>query len=175
MPFTPFEGPYSNHCDVTLNPGNGIAEITVTYRANNQGAYRCQLWELSPPYTGVPIIKRDWAQGPDYGVLGPFGYGASQVLPNGSLLVVIPAGLESANSVTPTILIEPNFAAPYPLGGGSSTDPRVDALVSQVAALTVRVTNLEVAIGGEKGTALTPEQARVLDYLVSVVGPLINP
>ena len=163
MPFTPFEGPYSNHCDVTLNPGNGIAEITVTYRANNQGAYRCQLWELAPPYTGMPIIKRDWAQGPDYGVLGPFGYGASQVLPNGSLLVVIPAGLESANSVTPTFHIEPNFAAPYSLGG--TQGPKGDKGDTGDQG--------EPGLPGE-GTALTPEQARVLEYLTSVYLPLLK-
>lgn len=169
--FTPFEGPYSNHCDITLNPGTGVAEITVTYRANNAGAYRCQLFELAPPYTGKPLIKRDWAQGPDYGVNGPFGYGASQVLPNGALLVAIPAGLENANSVTPTIYMEPNYAAPYALGTGSADPaltPRVAQLEQTAAAQAAEIAELRTMLGNLTGGVLSPADVQAIEWVKSL-------
>lgn len=147
MPFTPIAGKYSPHMDVSMHPVTGIVSITVAFHIN--GGANCRLYELAPPYTGQPVLKRDWQQGQN-GVLGPFGHGASLVLPNGALLLAVPAGLDGANNVTPTISIEPGFAPPYALGTGGSSgtvDPRVDALTSQIGALGQQIAALEIALG----------------------------
>ncbi len=166
-PFIPFDTQYSNHIHLAMHPTTGVVFITVAFHPNNVGPYNCKIWQLAPPYTGQPTVFRDWIQG-QYSD-GPFGYGASLPLPNGALLTAVPVSLDG--QVRPSLYIDPANLTPYALGGGSSIDPRVDALVSQVAALTVRVANLEGAIGG---SALTPEQAQVLNYLVQAVGPLLG-
>ena len=181
MPFTPIAGKYSPHIDLSMHPATGVVSITVAFHIN-RGA-NCRLYELAPPYSGQPVLKRDWIQGQN-DVLGPFGHGASLALPNGALLVAVPAGLDSAENVTPTILIEPGYSPPFALGGqggvgpagpkgdkgdpgvagkdglqgvqgvpgipgtgGSTVEPRVDALVSQVGALGQQLAHIETALG----------------------------
>lgn len=165
MPFTPIAGKYSPHMDVSMHPVTGIVSITVAFHIN--GGANCRLYELAPPYTGQPVLKRDWIQGQN-NVLGPFGHGASLVLPTGALLVAVPAGLDGANNVTPTILLEPGYAPPFALGtgGGGTIDPRVDALALQIGALGQQITAIETALGNiGTGGGLSAEESEALRRL----------
>jgi len=122
MTFTPFDTKYSPHTDLTMNPVTGVVTITVAFHPNNRGGYNCKVWEFAPPYTGAPTLKRDWKQGAG-GVVGPFGHGASLVLPTGGLLTVVPVGIDSGDNVTPAMQIEDGYSPPYVLGGGSPPAP----------------------------------------------------
>ena len=172
MTFTPFANQYSPHTDVTLNPTTGVVTITVAHHPNNQGGYNCRVYELAPPYTGQPVQKREYTQGAP-GQLGPFGHGASLVLPSGELLVVTPLGVDSGANVTPTIALEPGYAAPYALGGDTAAlEQRLAALAQHLADVeavmhetqneTARVRALAESISG---AGLDAGDRAVLDYL----------
>ena len=178
-PFVPFDTQYSAHTDVTIHPLTGVCYITVAFHPNNQGPFNCRIWTLAPPYTGAPVLIRDWTQG-QYSV-GPFGYGATVPLPTGSLLTVVPVAGNSME-VKPSLYVDAGASPSYPLGGTGAQGPPGPAGATG-AASTVPGPQGPQGIPGPQGepgesgegSALTPEQARVLDYLVSVVGPLINP
>jgi len=125
-PFIPFDTQYSAHTDVTINPIDGVVTITVAFHPNNHGGYNCKVWELSPPYTGDPILARDWVQG--VASVGPFGHGASVALPTGDVLTVVPVGAES-DDVKPSILVDVGMSTPYPL---------ISTLLDRIAALEAR-------------------------------------
>ena len=173
-PFVPFDTQYSAHTDVTIHPVTGVCYITVAFHPNNQGPFNLRVWQLNPPYTGMPVLIRDWIQG-QYSV-GPFGYGAVLPLPNGALLTVVPVAGNSIE-VRPSILVEPNATPAYPLGGTGAPGPQ-GPKGDQGEQGPIGMTGAQGPQGepGESGSgsALTPEQARVLDYLVSVVGPLLG-
>jgi hypothetical protein len=171
-PFNPFDTQYSAHCDVTIHPGTGVAYITVAFHPNNAGGFNCRVWTLAPPYTGQPTLLRDWVQG-QYSV-GPFGHGASAPLPTGALLTVVPVAGNS-NEVKPSILVDVGASPPYALGGGA-TDPRVDALIVQFAALSQQVTEIETALGniGQEPGALDPADRKALDWIKRLLGPLVE-
>ncbi len=120
-PFVPFDTQYSAHTDVTIHPVTGVAYITVAFHPNNQGGYNCKIWTLAPPYTGQPVLLRDWVQG-TYSD-GPFGHGASVPLPNGALLTVVPVAGNSAE-VRPSLYVDPNVCPPYTLGGQGPAGPQ---------------------------------------------------
>jgi hypothetical protein len=145
MPFTPFDTQYSAHTDVTIHPVTGVVTITVAFHPNNRGGYNCKIWELHPPYTGEPVMVRDWVQGKKGVSVGPFGHGASVALPTGGLLTVVPVAADSSE-VKPSIMIDAGLGAPYALGG-SGNDPRVDALVSQLGALGQQIAHLQAGGG----------------------------
>jgi hypothetical protein len=123
MPFTPFDTQYSAHTDVTIHPATGVVTITVAFHPNNRGGYNCKIWELHPPYTGAPIMVRDWVQGQKGVSVGPFGHGASVALPTGGLLTVVPVASDSSE-VKPSIMIDGGLGAPYALGTGGEQGPQ---------------------------------------------------
>lgn len=179
MPFQPIAGKYSPHMDVSMHPVTGVVSITVAFHIN-RGA-NCRLYELPPPYTGQPTLKRDWIQGQN-NVLGPFGHGASLALPTGALLIAVPAGIDSAENVTPTIMIEPNFGPPFPLGGlgakgetgaqgpagpAGTADP---ALVAEVAELRRIVDHFEYMIALQQQKIDT--QAQSIAAIETMLGNL---
>lgn len=179
--------------DMSLHPVTGVVTITVAYHPDNRGGYNCRVYELAPPYTGAPILKRDWQQGQN-GVLGPFGHGASLMLPTGALLVAVPAGIDGPDAIMPTLLLEQNFGAPFVSGGqgpkgdqgpqgipgatgapgkdgtnGSGTDSRVDALVSQIGAQGLQLTAIETALGNiGTGEGLSDVDREALDWLAAL-------
>lgn len=196
MPFQPFAGRHSSHIDMSLHPTTGVVSITVAYHPDNRGGYNCRLYELAPPYTSAPVLKRDWQQGQN-GVLGPFGHGASLMLPTGALLVAVPAGIDGPDAIMPTLLMEPNYSAPFTSGGpgpkgdkgdqglqgipgatgvpgkdgtnGSGVDPRVDALVSQIGAQGQQLTAIETALGNiGTGEGLSQIDREALDWLAAL-------
>lgn len=163
MTFQPFDIQYSPHIDVTMNPATGVVSITVAHHPNNQGGYNCRVYDLAPPYTGRPVLTREWEQGKN-NITGPFGHGASVVLPTGALLTATPVGINSANNVTPAIQIEPGYSAPYQLGGSTEAlEQRLAALATHLADVeavmhetqneTARVRALAESIGGESLSA----------------------
>lgn len=154
--FSPFESSYSNHIGSCAHPVNSTVYMLVTWRLNGTGPFSLQVWEHPPPYTALPILKRSWKQGEKDQPVGPFGYGSLLCLPNGSLHIAIPQGPDNVNQIKPSIRIEPNMCAPFTPGIGSS-DPRVDALISQLGALGQQVAQIETALGNSaaSGTGLT--------------------
>lgn len=132
MSFQPFEIQYSPHTDLSIHPATGVVTITVAHHPNNRGGYNCRVYEFAPPYVGKPILKREWEQGKN-GIVGPFGHGASIVLPTGARLTVVPVGLDSVNNVTPAFQIEPGYSAPYQLGGD------VADLLARIAQIEARL------------------------------------
>lgn len=122
MPFTPFDTKQSSHMDMAMHPATGVVEITIQFHPNNTGPYNCRVYELAPPWTGKPVLKRDWQQGQP-GMIGAFGHGASLLLPNGALLVGVPLGIDNSDNVTPTLLLEPGYAPPFALGGQGPAGP----------------------------------------------------
>jgi len=179
MTFTPFDTKQSSHIDLTMHPVTGVVEITIQFHPQNTGPYNCRVYELAPPWTGKPVLKRDYQQGQP-GMIGPFGHGASLLLPNGALLIAVPLGIDGPDNVTPTTMIEPGFSAPYALGGtgvpgpqgppgpkGDKGDP------GPIGMTGAQGPQGEPGPAGGGG-ALTPEQAQVLDYLVTVYLPLLK-
>lgn len=115
--FTPIEGAYSNHIGGGMtHPVTGAVYFLVTFRANSAGAYHLQVWEDAPPH-GDPKLIRDWATGTPESGPGPWAYGTCTWLPNGSLYIIAPGGINSGSVVQPAFRIEPNLFPPIPLGG----------------------------------------------------------
>ena len=115
--FTPIEGAYSNHVGGGMtHPVTGAVYFLVTFRANSAGPYRLQVWEDQAPY-GDPKLIRDWATGTADAGPGPWGYGTCTWMPDGSLYIIAPGGVDSGSIVQPAIHIERNLFPPIPLGG----------------------------------------------------------
>lgn len=166
MPFQPFANRYSPHADLTLNPSTGVVSITVAHHPENRGA-NCRVYELAPPYTGQPVLKREYKQG-EPGQIGPFGHGASLVLPTGALLVAVPLGIESAANVPPTILIEPGYAAPYQLGGDALAQANAAEIhrLQEIASMQQqRIVAIETALANVAQGGLSAEDAALLAWL----------
>jgi len=122
--FTPIEGAYSNHIGGGFtHPITGTVYFLVTWRQNSQGPYRLQVWEDAPPY-GDPKMIREWITGTDAAGPGPWGYGTCTWMPDGSLYVAAPGGVDGS-SVKPAIHVELNVFPPIPPGGmqGPKGDP----------------------------------------------------
>jgi hypothetical protein len=177
MTFQPFDIKYSPHTDASLNPVTGVVTITVAFHPNNTGGYNCRVYELAPPYTGAPVLKRDWKQG-ENGIIGPFGHGASVVLPTGALLTVVPVGIDSAANVTPAIQIEPGYSAPFVLGNTQALAATVAALAQHLSDVesvmhetqneTARVRALAESIA--TGAGLSEDDRKALDGLKRLMG-----
>lgn len=115
--FTPIEGAYSNHIGGGMtHPVTGAVYFVVTFRANSAGAYKLQVWEDAIPY-GDPKLIREWATGTPESGPGPWAYGTCTWMPNGSLYIIAPGGINSGSTVQPAFRIEPNLFPPIPLGG----------------------------------------------------------
>ena len=173
-PFVPFDTQYSNHIHLAMHPTTGVVFITVAFHPNNTGPYNCKIWQLPPPYTEQPTVFRDWIQG-QYSD-GPFGYGASLPLPNGALLTAVPVTLNG--QVRPSLYVDPAQLPSYPLGGipGPAGPQGPEGEKGDPGPIGMTGAPGPQGEPGESGggSALTPEQARVLDYLVSVYGPLLG-
>lgn len=132
--FTPIEGAYSNHIGGGMtHPVTGAVYFVVTFRANSAGAYKLQVWEDQIPY-GDPKLIREWATGTVESGPGPWAYGTCTWLPNGSLYIIAPGGINSGSTVQPAFRIEPNLFPPVPLGGiaGPKGDPGATGLQGPV-------------------------------------------
>jgi hypothetical protein len=115
--FTPIEGPYSNHIGGAFtHPITGAVYFLITWRQNSQGAYWLQVMEDKPPY-GKPTAIRQWQTGTTDAGPGPWGYGTCTWLPNGSLYIIAPGGVNDINVSQPSWHIEPNLFPPIPMGG----------------------------------------------------------
>ena len=166
--FTPILGPYCNHVGGGFtHPVTGAVYFIDTDRPNSQGPYYLRIWQDDQPY-GNPIIIRQWITGSDAAGPGPWGYATCTWCPNGSVYVIAPGGVETAN-VVPAIHIEPSVFPPIPLGAGGvgpqgppgPQGPKGD-------------TGAQGPPGSGSGGALTAEQERVLNYLVPVYLPLLS-
>ena len=173
-PFVPFDTQYSAHTHVSNpHPITGVVYITVAFHPNNSGGYNCKIWELRPPYTGQPILLRDWVQG-TYSQ-GPFGHGASVPLPNGALLTVVPVAGNDAD-VKPSLYVDPNVCPPYALGGGAGAPGPVGpqgatgAQGPQGVPGPVGPQGPAGAPGTGGGGALSPEDRALLDRLKAWIG-----
>ena len=121
--FKAIAGPYSNHQGgAVTHPVTGAVYWLDTFRPNSQGAYYLRIWEDAPPY-GDPKIVRQWATGTPEAGPGPWGYGTMTLLPDGSMYIIAPGGVDTANVVVPAIRVEPNVAPPYTPGGQGPAGP----------------------------------------------------
>lgn len=180
--FTPFEGPYSNHVGGAFtHPITGVIYFVVTQKPTGSGTpYMLQVFHDPAPY-GDPKLLRQWASGtPDAGP-GPWGYGTCTWMPDGSLYIVAPGGVVTSD-VQPSIHIERNLFPPIPLGGvqGPAGPAGPKGATGAIGPQGVPGPAGPQGVPGTPGTggggaALTPEQARVLNYLIAVYRPLLNP
>lgn len=175
--FTPIEGPYSNHIGGGMtHPVTGAVYFLVTFRANSAGPYRLQVWEDTAPH-GDPKLIREWASGtPDSGP-GPWGYGTCTWMSDGSLYVIAPGGVNDTNAVQPSIHIERNLFPPIPLGGVPGPIGPVGPMGPKGATGAtgpVGPQGPQGVPGSGGGGSLTPEQTKVINYLMAVYLPLLG-
>jgi hypothetical protein len=91
------------------------------------------------------------------------------------MYIIAPGGVDTANVVVPAIRIEPSVAPPYAIGIVS--DPRVDALIAQLAALSQQivaietaVTEIETMLANRFNEMLDPKDRIALDRLRAWLG-----
>jgi len=108
--FVTYAPSYCNHVGSCMHPNQTIYKL-LTWRLNGAGPFSLQIWEHKPPYSAAPTLKRTWKQTID--VPGPFGYGDPLCLPDGSLYIAIPGGVQTENQIQPSYRIEPGICDPY--------------------------------------------------------------
>jgi len=169
--FTVYEGKYTNHTSTCRHPVNSNIYKLVTFHPGGSGPFNLQIWEHKAPYTTPPTLIRQWLQG-SADAPGPFGYGGIECLPDGSIYIDVAAGALTATDIQPSYRVEPGCCAPFTPTG---TDPRVDALQREVDSLAAQIAEIESELSAiSTGGGLSAEQVRVLNYLVSVYGPLLG-
>ncbi len=132
--FMPIEGPYSNHIGGGMtHPITGAVYFLVTYRKNSAGPYILQVWEDPIPH-GDPHLIREWITGTEAAGPGPWGYGSCTWMPDGSLYVAAPGGVDG-NQVKPSIHIERNVFSPIPMPLGNDI-PNSGGIILFPAPLT---------------------------------------
>jgi hypothetical protein len=120
--FQAVQGPYSEHIGgAWTHPHTAAVYWLTTWRENSKGPYRLQVWTSAPPYTTRQML-REWVTGSEAAGPGPWGHGSCTWLPNGSLFVVCPGGVESS-AVTPAVHIEPNLFPPIDTAAGGAYVP----------------------------------------------------
>lgn len=125
MPFTPYEGPYSNHVGSCIHPIDGTVFLAVTFHPNGSGPFNLQIWKHVAPYSAPPVLVRDWQQGSPEAP-GPFGYCSLECLPSGALYIAVVGGVISANTIQPAYRVEPGLCAPFTPPGVGPQGPKGD-------------------------------------------------